>query len=376
MTIVTLIPAVLIEVAERQRKKFNEQALVNLKHDINKFGLMNPCTVYRTGGTEEEGVYKLIAGERRYLSILELHAEGKEFECGEIPITNGYIPCNVFNNMEHSRAFEMELNENILREDLTWQERTEAIAELHKLRLAQNPEQTITDTAKEIVVSSGKPNKKDISNERLQVSQAAIIAEYLDVPEVRKASTAKNAYKVVSEMLEKEFMGARVEVDTTDQEHTLIYGDMQTLSDTLETGKFVLMITDPPYGMGVKDFGEAAKISHNYEEKNVEELHSNLATIASRVCQESAHAYVFCDIDLFHFIRKVFQEAGWRVRRTPLIWTKGNRGHRADGGVLGYRRVSELILVATRGSHNYSALSNDVLSFESALEKHHAAQKP
>jgi len=54
-------------------------------------------------------------------------------------LMDGYIAYTTLGELTDEQLYEAELEENVQREDLTWQERVAAIAALHKFRLIQTP---------------------------------------------------------------------------------------------------------------------------------------------------------------------------------------------------------------------------------------------
>lgn len=359
-----------LQVPERQRKHFDEEAMAKLKEDIRVNGLMNPITVL-----QREKLQALIAGERRLKCISALHEEGRVIYCGNETIPKGKIPAVVFHNADEVRAFEMQLHENLLREKLTWQEEVTAIADLHKLRELQNPNQTFEATAKEISEKQGE-GREVTSTDRTKVSHAVILDEFMDDKEVANATSEKEAFKILSRKLEAEFTSAATLMPRFESVHTLIHGDILEVWEDLPTNTYDCIITDPPYGIGAKNFKLESGLSHDYDESQAEALYQLLAAMASIVCKEEAHIYAFCDIDMFLKIRGFFIEEEWRVRRTPLVWNKMNRGNLPDANPYGYKRMSELVFHATRGGKLHTAIDSDILNFTPDGDLFHAAQKP
>ena len=90
---------------------------------------------------------------------------------------------------------EAELEENIRRVDLTWQERAQATAALVALRRAQADNldklpPTLGDLAEELKGTRGNSSKEAVSKE-------LIVARHLDNPAVRDAASVKDAFKAL-----------------------------------------------------------------------------------------------------------------------------------------------------------------------------------
>ena len=141
-----------ITIAEgRQRRIFDSRALAELKESIRQHGILHPPSIH----VLPDGRNVLLAGERRFRAMAELIAEGERISYGGSPFGPGLIPVNKYSDpLELIQAEEIELDENLKRVDLTWQERSDAVARLHKLRIAQNPDHTLNETPVHLATAS------------------------------------------------------------------------------------------------------------------------------------------------------------------------------------------------------------------------------
>lgn len=394
------IDMTLITVGNRHRKKFAKQSLADLKKSILlPMGLLHPITVraippiYK-GSILDSSIsrYELVVGERRLRAMIEIHLEEQPFFFGGLEVSLGMIPCLIADpNLTDMNIREAELDENIRREDLTWQERIDAIAELHALRVLQNPLHTFTDTSREIptisraavdpdnlpraaVSPDNLPHPESTNRQNaMRIANAVLIAEHMNDEEVANAQTERDALRIITQKLERQFALATVKPLSTI--HTLYCEDFR-LVEFITNTPFDTVITDPPYGMGVKDFGDAARLRHEYTEDDYLALHMDLVAMLNINCADDAHVYLFCDLDNFHTIAEMFRLSNWKVRRAPLIWSKGNSGHLSEGDVYGFRRSYEFILHARRGNKSHKTLINDIIQVTPARNKYHAAEKP
>lgn len=134
----------------RQRKEFSENELVELGESIVKNSLLHAPVLRETDAGLE-----LVAGERRLRVMTDLHELGREFFYDNEQVPPGKIPYTTLGTLDPLDAWEAELEENIRRIDLTWQERAAATAELLELRKAQaadkgKPAPTIADITLEV----------------------------------------------------------------------------------------------------------------------------------------------------------------------------------------------------------------------------------
>jgi DNA modification methylase/ParB-like chromosome segregation protein Spo0J len=353
----------------RQRRDFDPKKLAELKDSILRNGLMNPVTV-EAADAEGKSVI-LRAGERRLRCLGELFKEGAQVRHGKDAVTLDTIPVVLYNELTPIQRLEIEIEENCIRTDFTWKERAAAYARLHELRSLQNPGQTITATASEIM------GKEAVGGQQTRVSDALIIAKHLDNPLVAGAKSEKEALRVIRRQAEAVHQAKLAKaIDPTKTQHKLLKGEAKELMPLLLDGLFDCVLTDPPYGVGADNFGDQSATGHEYEDSYTywKELMSWLPEQLFRVTKERAHCYIFCDPRRFEELATLMVLANWRVWPTPLIWDKGN-------GMLpqpdhGPRRTYEAILYALKGDRPTIVVKNDVIRVNPVRDLRHGAQKP
>jgi len=355
-----------IKVGERQRKTFRNQAINQLKISIHTKGLLH-AIVLRKEGSE----YFLVAGERRIRAVRRLGDEEMFYSHDGHLILPYEIPYILVTDLSEVQIHDAELQENIIREELTWQERAAAIDALNELRRAKNPKQTFIDTAVELQ-GGEEQSVKTLTDE---VSRAVIIAEHLDDPNVQRAESERKAFVIVQRKIEAEFVAELQKKQPEQQTHTLIEGDM-TVELKKFHAEFNVLIVDPPYGVDAGKFGGIAAYKHQYEDTPGVAINIAEAIFVSGLdaCVADAHLFMFCDFNLFAELRRLGEGMAWKVRRVPLIWSKGTSGHATDGGT--FRHSYECILYATTGDAKLKYVAGDVIPAAGVRNKLHAAQKP
>lgn len=386
-----LIPfSAIIIPPERQRQEFDPDAMQELKASIEDLGLFHPPVLRKTA----EG-WTLVAGERRLRAICEMRELGSNlFHNGEL-ISGDFIPYTDIGELSDLEIEEAELDENLKRKDLTWQEHAAATAKLHKLRAAQKviafekqatpgavlKPQTVAETALEV---SGRSDGAYQDAVRKEI----IVARHLANPAIAKAKSTEEAFKILKKQEEAEknvalanVVGATFNADS----HQLLLANclevMTSIADGPEEKKFDVICTDPPYGMGADSFGDAGGkmtgIEHRYDDSPEAwyKLMYDWAPLSFAVTKLQAHAYVFCDFDNFHVLKTLMQSAGWYVFRTPLICHKLNSG-RVPLPDQGPRRQYEIILYAIKGKKQTTHIYPDVISTSADENMSHGAQKP
>lgn len=378
---------------DRQRQEFNPEAHQELVNSITDIGLMH-CPVLRFDFDLNRWI--LVAGERRLKAIQEIFDLGGKFTHDGVEYTakSGKVPFSSLGELSILEAEEAELDENLKRRDLTWQEHAAAVARLHALRTNQIaearskmtdpgsaslvPDHTVADTAKEVTGRSDG-YYQDITRKEI------IVAKHLSDPSIAKAKSADEAFKILKRnqtALANVELAKKVGASFNAASHTLRHGSCLELMALPEyQAKFDVILTDPPYGMGAQSFGDGGGkftgIEHHYDDsyESWKKLIEVWCPLSFAVAKPQAHAYVFCDIDRFHELKAAMQAAGWYVFRTPLINYKLNSG-RVPLPDRGPRRQYEIILYAIKGDKPVTHIYPDVISSQSDENLSHGAQKP
>lgn len=362
--------------ADRQRKDFDPQALAELTETITAKGLMHALVLRET----PEGM-TLVAGERRLRAIKDLWLLGGVLRYNGQPIAENSVPYVTLGQLTPLEAEEAELEENLHRKDLTWQENAAAMGKLHRIRSAQAQAQgrvhTVADTAME---TKGRSDGSFQESVRKDI----IVARHLDNPEVMKAKSSEEAFKILKrqETTQKNIELAHTVGKTfTADIHELYNTDCLTWMESCPASTFDVILTDPPYGMGADSFGDGGgKLSnntHQYDDslEAWEALMQQWCKLSFKVAKAEAHAYVFCDIENFPRLKALMKDAGWYVFRTPMICTKPNSG-RVPLPEEGPRRQWECLLYAIKGHKKTTAIYPDVIVSFADAAMPHGAQKP
>lgn len=350
---------------ERQRQEFGDED--QLSSSIERLGLLHPIVV-RHDGT-------LVAGERRLRAIRKLAIANIGIKHGNASYEPWQVPITYFESLDPYGAYEAELEENVQRRDLTWQERADARARLHKLRCEQNPGQSVKDTARELL------GRETIANETANnLNKELIVARQLSDPDVAKAKTLTEALKII-EIKERrarhEAIGAALPSEVLRATHQLLVGDFRTTN--LPSGYFDCLVSDPPYGIGVgnQSMSMGATATHDYDDtyEQWQLLIQDFVSTAWRILAENSHAYVFCDFDRFHELKGVMESAGFYVFRKPFAMCKTS-SIAAPMAEYGPWVAWECILYALKGRKSVQRKWNDWLVVRGDSNLGMSAQKP
>lgn len=362
---------------DRQRKVFDPMKIQEMSNGIQAKGLLHAPVMRRQGDK-----IVLVAGETRIRAIDNLWMLGGQLRFNGELIPEGFIPYVTLGELTELEAQEAELEENIRRTDLTWQESSAALQKLHSIRSARAQAEgrihTIADTAVEIKGRSEGSYQESVRKE-------LIVAKHLSNPEVAKAKTVDEAFKVLKKQEAQQQNIARAQaVGTTftAQVHKAFNVNCLEWMAGCDPESFDVILTDPPYGMGADTFGDGGdgrltNNEHHYKD-DIDTWRTLMAAwcpLSYRVAKPQAHAYVFCDIDNFHELKGMMQKAGWYVFRTPFVCTKPGSG-RVPLPFEGPRRQYEILLYAIKGKKPITAIYPDVLSSTADANMTHGAQKP
>ena len=376
-----IIPADEIIVrSNRQRQSFSNDSILELAGSIAEHGLLHPI-ILRWADDE----YTLVCGGRRLKALEHLWFLGQEVICNGHVISEGHVPSTFLGELDELEAEECELEENIRREDLTWQDRANTTARLNALRAAKaerdgRPPPTVAEIAEE---TQGSSEGQFQENTRQDIILGRALADPKKKEVIASAKSRTEAFKLLKrheESVKHAEHAARIGASHTAKMHTLLQGDCISLMQTLPAETFDVILTDPPYGIGADDFGDSggkAAGGHFYDDSpdTWRELLTHAAAQITRLARPQAHAYVFCDITRFNELAAIFRFHSWKVFRTPLIWHKPD-GMRAPWPDQGPQRKYEAILYAVKGSKLVTRLYSDVITCPSDPNQGHPAQKP
>lgn len=361
----------------RQRKVRKPEHIVELATSIAKNSLLHPPVVRRNNHDQ----LVLVAGDTRMQAIEYLWNMGEVLRYGTFTFHEGDIPVNYIGELDSIDAYEVELEENIRRLDLDWKDRAEATAQLFELRRLQAekkglPPPTVRELTEEIRGS-------DSGSQHEAIRQELIVSKHLSDPEIAKAKTVAEGFKILKrkeELRRSAELGEQVGKIFSSKDHRLLKGDCISLMAGIPSESFDVILSDPPYGIDAQDFNDSGKLvsgSHFYDDSpeswNI--LISKATEQMFRIAKPQAHAYLFCDIDRFHSLKDYMESWGWKVFRTPLIWVNPT-AMRAPWPESGPQRKWQMILYATKGDRPVNRLYPDVLTHPSDPNLNHHAQKP
>lgn len=378
-----------IAMINRGRKKY--ERINELAHSLKEEGQLQNLVVRQPREDEiAAGItqpWVLVAGGRRYTAMLLL-----EWETAR---------CVEAKNLEPWRARALELQENLQREDMTWQEQVDMRREIHDLYKGQNPEWRQEDTAR-ILRESVTTVSRDLKLAKAMQKD----------PSLKKATSKKTAVRqaAIKETLRAREVASK-SVDLSPLRERLQTADARDFLRGQSTGSVDLLFTDLPWGIdyhsrpgggGVSEYDDSRDTTSALIRDIVPdmlrvtkptgwivvvmnwELHFELKTMLELCCVEHFD-YTFLD----------FKEDVWRCNHgtkespcrrlkcedIPWIWYRPNSRNNPQRPELHAQNQYELILVLNRGEgkillQGQERVGNVLMYDADYSNRIHAMQKP
>lgn len=364
---------------ERQRKVVDTS---DLDSSIRLHGVLSPILVRRS----PEGGPVLVFGERRLEASRKL----------ELPD----IPARWVEDLSPVQYQVIELEENLKRKDLPWQDFTRSVAHIHRLYLQLDPDWTMTETGESLGMSLSRVSRtlrveRNLSDEKVQACSGIDAA--INLLERRDARSMGDA---LEELLEVPLLGevlpgvfaAPATADVSEKEKTIL-GDSRIFPPVSVTispiacasfldwapqysgQKFNLIHCDFPYGIGVFNGpqGRGAEPSSGYAdtESTYFDLLECFCIHLDRFMSLSGHLMFWTSGEIMNPLSQYAKET-WKMFQTlapslnfrpfPLIWIKSDNAGIASDPRHGPRHVYEVCLLASRSSRQIVRVVADAYS--------------
>jgi ParB/RepB/Spo0J family partition protein len=355
-----IIPLDSITVSREKRQRRELTKIDELADSIRRLGLIHPLVVTREG-------LELVTGERRYAACTKLGWQT--------------IPVQYLDELEPGRLREIELEENIKRQDISWQDQVSAIREYHALRLSGNLEWTQEDTARSIGLSPQHTGTMLQLGEELSLGNKMVL-------EAPKLSTAAGIVRRAIERRDQSILdklhsslgGVQI---AEKQKETILTADFREWVHLDMAIRFNFFHCDFPYGIESDSFNQGGASSHGGYTDTYEtwqQLMSSLEIATKRLTAQSAHLMFWFAMRkgsqrLYESTARALEMIGWEINPQPLIWMK------SDGvGILpdperGPRQIYETCLLGSRGDRKIvRAVANAYHS--PTVRDRHMSEKP
>ena len=314
---------------------------------------------------------------------MELIAGGRRLAA--CSLYNMDVEVKVIDENDSLAMREIEVEENVQRQDFSPAEHVLAVKELHELKCKIQDQKTgipwtMDDTAKIL--------GKDRSSVSKDLDLAAMVTAF---PSLEKCKTKKEL-RSASEALMKLLDRAE---NISSYECTILASDRVTLSNkdlvefmqTLGDNSVDIVLCDPLYGIDISETAIVAggetggenKQGFIYSDTPEEALWmvQQIAEMSDGFCKDTSHMYMFCAPEYFNNVREILAKHNWQPHVRPIIWAKPGGGQSnmpERWPVSSY----EMCIYARRENTKLLYARPDVLNYSrvQAKDKIHPTQKP
>lgn len=370
------VSSIFIDRENRQRREL--EGIEELANSIRDNGLINPIVITRD--------HVLVAGERRLTAHLQLGFES--------------IAVQYVEDLSEIQLQLIELEENVRRIDLSWQDHVNAVARYHSLKAQEaessGREWTQTQTATELGMSPNVVSRQLLVKRALdegvkevvEAPQFSVAANFAQRQQERKKTAALRdlaietkspAALLPAESGKLEFEGKPLEIEEAPRYAEIITGSFISWAEQVQHHPYNLIHCDFPYGInagdtrgqsGAKSFGGYADSADIYFE-----LLGTLLKYQDRFISPSAHMIFWFSMKYYSQTVEMLREGGWRVDDFPLIWHRSDNSGILPDAQRGPRRTYETALFCSRGDRKIvKAVANSVAGV--TTKEFHMSEKP
>lgn len=382
----------------------------DLEASIKRYGLLNPILVDEN--------FVLRAGERRLTACRNLGMEK--------------ILVRKISSLTPAEEQIIELEENIKRLDLDWQDAVRGVARIHSLYRQIDPDWTMGETAdvcalnlstvsmylkvhremaeSERVAKAGTVREAyNMIDRRDQRMAGEALQELMDGPDLAVEPPAglspadqaeAEALRELGQPLPPRLVERPRPTLVVSQPESILQASFLDWAPAYSGPKFNLVHCDFPYGIelfsgpqgrgaepgaarepGEKMFrkGEGFRVGYEDSATTYQALLRGLCANLDRIMSVSAHLmfWLSADFRIIHETIRMFNELAPSLKFTkfPLIWVKSDNAGIASDPKHGPRHVYEACLLASRGNRNIAKVKGDAYSAPTD-KKLHPSTKP
>jgi len=379
MSKLQMVPIKDITVGTRFRKKYEKKALEDLIESIKEKGIVQPITLNKD--------LVLQAGGRRYVAAMA--AELTE------------VPALIRDTTDELDLREVELLENIQREDLTWQEEAALYDEIDRLfreKFKGKKKWSGRKTAEEIGESSGNvADNLKLAKALKAVPELSFCKSKKDALKLlKKADKHIQVQEAVAEQKERMKKEAHTYVEYAEN-HFKIGDCREGIQDLIDMykewkspSKIGLVEVDPPYAIDLEEIKKKEGITSAELAKYKEISKEQYPTFLEQVCRLIYSVSAPDSWTIFWFgptwfceVKHALCSAGFEVDDIPGIWVKGNEDSEGHGQTnqpgIYLARAYEPFFIARKGKPEvHKQGRSNVFNFKPVpnQSKYHPTQRP
>lgn len=346
---------IIVKRDERQRRSFS---LDDLIPSIRARGVIQPIIV------DDDLV--LIAGERRLAASLQL----KLYD----------IPVRFASDLSPIEMQIIELEENLKRKDLSWEDQCQAVVRIHNLYKSLDSEWTQKQTADALGLTAATISMQTMvgnaildGNERI-----AKASNYRQAHNTLAREQSRRADTLLSELTE----GITKPGDTLTKlsEESVLCENFLSWAKSYSGQKFNFGHFDFPYGVNMQDSDQGNSELYGAYDDTPEiywALLNCLAKNQDQLFSSSSHLMFWFSMKFYCETREFFRQRmpDWTLDDFPLLWLKSDNKGILPDPKRGPRRIYETCFFASRGDRLIvRAVSNSYAAPTGT--KAHQSEKP
>jgi len=357
-----IIDSIIVERPERQRRELTK--IEELAESLARIGLINPIVI-----TQD---HILVAGERRLTAAKSLGWT--------------HISAQFAEDLSHYELQVIELEENVKRVDLSWQDEVAALSRFHELKSSHEPDWSQVSTAEALGLSTS------------EVSRKLAVAAEMSNPVIAQADRLSAAHNMVQRNTERKKTSVLAAVAAvpiqlsatetlvapvlTPKPIPLLNTNFHHWQESYDGPKFNLIHCDFPYGINVADTPRMSAVIKDHYADSPDiywSLLDRLACAMENVVADSAHLVFWHSMKFFSPTVEALVAMGWGVNPFPLIWHKSDNTGIAPDPQRGPRQTYEAAIFASRGDRKITQAGCVANSFAypgSRDDAIHVSEKP
>ncbi len=326
-----------IVIGERFRQEYKN--IPDLAESFKRFGILEPVIVEQVDGT-----YQLLAGGRR-MQAAEV-ADLKK------------IPCIIKKNLSEIERKELELEENLQREDLTFVEECYAKREIDRIKKQIHGDQEMDRTRDGW---STRQTASLLGESPSGLSQDLALANAMDMfPQLKEAKNKSEAMKKFKKLVEGVAVSQLIKKAEEEGDSAFKHADSHyKIGDVVEELKKLdqtvasFAEVDPPYGVDLQKMKKAkdATLRDQYDEIDAGEYPKFIEAVTSELFRVLARdAWVVWWFSWWHYetVKAALEKAGFIVDPIPGIWVKHGTAQTNQPDIY-LARGYEQFLIARKG---------------------------
>lgn len=353
--------AIRVDRDNRQRREIDTSDLIP---SVKRLGILNPIIV--------KDDMTLVAGERRLATAIELDLK-------EVPI-------RFAEELSPTELQLIELDENMRRKDLPWQDQVQAMARLRGIYQELNNDSSLQGFCDFIGYTTAWVSRcldaaEQIAQGNERVLASPTMSKAINVITRQNERIQNNALADILDTVTQDDKTEQPPIEAAPPE-AILNQDFHSWATTYDGPKFNLLHCDFPYGIDLQDSDQVQAGGNNralYEDSETVywDLLNTLADNQDRILSSSCHLVFWFSMEFYQETLAFFEKRlpTFTLEKFPLIWWKTDNKGIAPDVERRPRRVYETALFGWRGDRKLVKLFSNAYGAPKA-NSHHVSEKP